>query len=53
MKRLLLQNSPPKQPIALALADALQRASLSPMWFKRIINERVRHLIAECGLLTG
>ncbi|CAO3693686.1 unnamed protein product [Umbelopsis ramanniana] len=37
-------KKPPQQPIALALADALQHASLSPMWFKRIINEREENL---------
>lgn len=37
----LVQNNPPKQPVALALADAMKQVSFSPMWFKRIINERV------------
>ncbi|CAM0140160.1 unnamed protein product [Umbelopsis sp. WA50703] len=37
-------KTPPQQPIALALGEALQRTSLSPMWFKRIINEREENL---------
>ncbi|GAB5589625.1 hypothetical protein Unana1_04525 [Umbelopsis nana] len=37
-------NNPPKQPVALALADAMKQVSFSPMWFKRIINEREENL---------
>jgi NADH dehydrogenase [ubiquinone] 1 alpha subcomplex assembly factor 6 len=34
-------NSPPHHPVALGLAYAVQRRSLSKRWFLRIINERV------------
>ncbi|KAI8340639.1 Squalene/phytoene synthase [Chlamydoabsidia padenii] len=34
----------PQQPIALALAEALEHSDLSSMWFKRIISERMANL---------
>ncbi|KAG1446365.1 hypothetical protein G6F56_009594 [Rhizopus delemar] len=37
-------GEPPKQPIALALAEALKTSKLSAIWMKRIINERLSNL---------
>ncbi|KAG0168001.1 hypothetical protein DFQ30_005398 [Apophysomyces sp. BC1015] len=37
----VFEGKPPQQPIALALHEALNHCELSPMWFKRIISERM------------
>ncbi|ORY98962.1 Squalene/phytoene synthase [Syncephalastrum racemosum] len=40
----VFKGNPPQQPIALALNAAMKECTLSPMWFKRIINERTSNL---------
>ncbi|KAI9256948.1 Squalene/phytoene synthase [Sporodiniella umbellata] len=40
----IYNGEPPKQPIALALAEALKTSKLSSIWMKRIINERISNL---------
>ncbi|KAI9493152.1 isoprenoid synthase domain-containing protein [Zychaea mexicana] len=40
----IFKGKPPQQPIALALDAALKQCKLSPIWFKRIINERTANL---------
>ncbi|KAI8144995.1 isoprenoid synthase domain-containing protein [Fennellomyces sp. T-0311] len=40
----IYKGQPPQQPIALALDAAFKQCKLSPLWFKRIINERLSNL---------
>ncbi|KAI8979039.1 isoprenoid synthase domain-containing protein [Pilobolus umbonatus] len=38
------KGTPPQQPIAIALTEALKTSSLSSIWFKRIISERISNM---------
>ncbi|CAG8504199.1 9508_t:CDS:2 [Paraglomus brasilianum] len=40
----VFKGNPPRHPIALILSDVLKRSRLSPLFFKRVIDERALHL---------